>query len=116
MRNPLARDLDEVLARDAAISGSELRGARIFLTGGTGFFGCWLLETLLWANDAPQLDASVVVLTRDRRAFENKVHHLAAHRMVTIHEGDIRTLHLSGRPVLAHHSRSHGVAGRGQQP
>ncbi len=90
MRNPLARDLDEVLTRTGDLW-TALRGARIFLTGGTGFFGCWLLETLLWANDTHQLDASVVVLTRDRRAFERKVPHLARHRAVSIHDGDVRT-------------------------
>jgi dTDP-glucose 4,6-dehydratase len=97
MGNPLARDLDEVLARTGDLW-NELRGARIFLTGGTGFFGCWLLETLLWANEARQLDASVVVLTRDRRAFENKARHLARHPSVTIHEGDLRACTLPSGP------------------
>jgi len=97
MRNPLARDLDEMLARTGDLW-DDLRGARIFLTGGTGFFGCWLLETLLWANDARRLDASVVVLTRDREAFEKKARHLARHPMVTIHQGDLRTCTLPSGP------------------
>ena len=63
----------------------------MFMTGGTGFFGCWLLETFLWANDHLRLDASVVVLTRDGRAFGRKVPHLASHPSVTLHDGDVRT-------------------------
>ena len=35
-----------------------LRGARILLTGGTGFFGCWLLETLVRANERFDLGAA----------------------------------------------------------
>jgi dTDP-glucose 4,6-dehydratase len=90
MANPLADDLDHVLAHTAGLWDS-LRGARLFLTGGTGFFGCWLLETFLWANDHLGLGASVVVLTRDPDAFANKAPHLASHRSVTLHTGDVRT-------------------------
>jgi nucleoside-diphosphate-sugar epimerase len=88
--NPLARDLDHVLAQTSGLW-DDLRAARLFMTGGTGFFGCWLLETFLWANDHLKLDASVVVLTRNVKAFATKVPHLASHRAVTLHEGDVRT-------------------------
>jgi nucleoside-diphosphate-sugar epimerase len=88
--NPLARDLDHVLARMGGLW-EELRGARVFVTGGTGFFGCWLLETFLWANDHHRLDASVVVLTRNGTAFAKKAPHLASHPAVTLHDGDVRT-------------------------
>jgi dTDP-glucose 4,6-dehydratase len=88
--NPLARDLDDVVTRMAALW-EELRGARLFMTGGTGFFGCWLLETLLWANDRLNLGASIAVLTRNPSAFAHKAPHLCHHRAVTLHAGDVRT-------------------------
>lgn len=88
--NPLARDLDEVLAHTGGLW-DGLRGARVFVTGGTGFVGCWLLETLLWANDRLGLGASAVVLTRNAPAFTAKAPHLASHRAVTLHDGDVRT-------------------------
>ena len=94
MPNPLAQDLDHVLAQTSGLW-EELRGARVFMTGGTGFFGCWLLETFLWANDHLGLDASVVVLTRDGRAFAKKVSHLASHPAVTLRDGDVRTFELT---------------------
>lgn len=47
----------------------SLRGARIFLTGGTGFFGIWLLESLLWANERRNLGLSLTVLTRSSERF-----------------------------------------------
>jgi len=90
MKNPLARDLDEILAQTTDLWG-DLRGQRLFLSGGTGFFGCWLLESFLWANDNLDLGASAVVLTRNRRAFEAKAPHLARHDAVRFCDGDIRT-------------------------
>jgi nucleoside-diphosphate-sugar epimerase len=90
MTNPLARDLDAVLEQAAPIW-DDLRGARLFITGGTGFFGCWLLETLLWANDRLKLGASAVVLTRDPGAFARKAPHMASNRHLTLHCGDVRT-------------------------
>jgi dTDP-glucose 4,6-dehydratase len=95
MPNPLARDLDHVLTHTGELW-EGLRSARLFLTGGTGFFGCWLLETFLWANDRYQLDASVVVLTRDAKTFGTKAPHLASHPAVTLQEGDVRTFAFTG--------------------
>ena len=43
-------DLDLVLSL-APEFWSRFGGARLFLTGGTGFIGNWLLETLQRAND-----------------------------------------------------------------
>jgi nucleoside-diphosphate-sugar epimerase len=97
MPNPLAHDLDHVLARTTGLW-DELRGARLFVTGGTGFFGCWLLETLLWANDHLKLGASVTVLTRNGRAFIQKAPHLAAPEAITLHDGDIRTFSFPDGP------------------
>jgi nucleoside-diphosphate-sugar epimerase len=94
MPNPLAVDLDHVLARTSGLW-DELRGARVFVTGGTGFFGSWLLETFLWANDHLKLEASVVVLTRDGSAFARRAPHLASHPAVTLHDGDVRTFELT---------------------
>lgn len=86
--NPLGRDLAGA-ADTIGSAWEDLRGARVFLTGGTGFFGCWLLETLLWANEQKTLGAKAVVLTRDPAAFGRRAPHLAAHPAVTLHRGDV---------------------------
>ena len=87
--NLLARDLDEVLERGGALWG-ELRGARIFITGGTGFVGRWLLETLLWAIDRRRLEVAVTALTRRPQQFAADAPHLASHPAVHLLEGDAR--------------------------
>src|SRR4051812_37534603 len=85
-----ARDLDHVLehARDAFES---LRGARILMTGGTGFFGRWLVESLLHADERLGLDASLVLLSRDPDAFARRAPHLAGSSSVTLLQGDVRS-------------------------
>ena len=88
--NPLAADLDHVLAHTAPLW-EDLRGRRLFITGGTGFFGCWLLESFAWANDRLGLNAEAVVLTRDPAAFAAKHPGLSAHPAIAFHQGDVRS-------------------------
>ena len=97
MDTPLQPDLDHILTHTQGLW-EELRGQRIFITGGTGFFGCWLLESLVWANDKLGLNVEAVVLTREPAAFIKKVPHLACHRSIRYHVGDIRDFEFpSGR-------------------
>jgi dTDP-glucose 4,6-dehydratase len=87
MDNPLARDLDHVLEHTEALWG-EARGERIFLTGGTGFVGTWLTESLLWANRRLALGMSAVLLTRYPDRFRARSPHLAGDSSVSLVEGD----------------------------
>jgi nucleoside-diphosphate-sugar epimerase len=88
--NRLAADLDHVLEHTRDLW-DELRGERIFITGGTGFFGCWLLESFAWANARLGLGAKALVLTRNLPAFQKKAPHLAADPAIQLHPGDIRS-------------------------
>ena len=83
------QDLDHVLEYAGDVWGS-LAGARLFITGGTGFVGKWLLESLLWANDRLELEIEAVVLTRDPDRFRNDSPHLAGHPAVGLLRGDVR--------------------------
>jgi len=88
--NPLAADLDSILERTCDLW-EDLRDDRIFMTGATGFFGCWLLESFAWANSRLSLGAQAVVLSRDPEAFRRKAPHLAADSSICLHAGDVRS-------------------------
>jgi dTDP-glucose 4,6-dehydratase len=87
MDNPLARDLDHILQHSESLW-EEARGARIFITGGTGFVGTWLTESLLWANRRLGLGLSAVLLTRNPDAFCAHSPHLAGDSAITLLDGD----------------------------
>jgi nucleoside-diphosphate-sugar epimerase len=87
--NLLAEDLDHILTHTCDLW-EELRDQRIFITGGTGFFGCWLLESFAWANDKLNLNAEALVLTRNYEAFLKKAPHLATYPAIKFHIGDVR--------------------------
>ena len=61
----------------------RLAGARIFMTGGTGFIGRWMLEALARADT----DIEVTVLSRDPAAFAARAPHLA--RRFRLVPGDV---------------------------
>ena len=82
-------DLDHVLEWALPVW-EELRNARLFITGGTGFFGTWLIESLARASDRFNLGVKAVVLTRSPEAFCQRNPHLAEHPAIDLHQGDIR--------------------------
>ena len=82
-------DLEHVLEHTRDLW-SEVRGGRIFLTGGTGFFGPWLVETFSNANDRLGLGAELVVLTRDPDGTVQRLPHYADLCGVGLHRGDVR--------------------------
>jgi dTDP-glucose 4,6-dehydratase len=87
MENVLHNDLDHVLEHTEHLW-AEVRGERFFITGGTGFVGTWLMESLLWANRRLGLGISGVALTRNPSAYRRRLPHLADDPSVTLHAGD----------------------------
>jgi dTDP-glucose 4,6-dehydratase len=74
-------DLDHVLDHTRDLW-DELRGERLFITGGTGFIGSWLLDTFAYANERLNLGASVVALSLEP---------MAERPGISIPVGDVRT-------------------------
>ena len=88
-RELLPDDLDHLLDRVGPLW-EKLRGERLFLTGGTGFFGKWLLESLLAANRRLDLNCRITVLSRDPGAFLERHPHLGDPALVSFTPGDVR--------------------------
>ena len=117
MDNLLAHDLDHVLEHTRSLW-DDARGSRIFITGGTGFVGTWLVESLLWANARLGLGLSTVVLTRDPARYPKLAH------AATLVAGDVGSfdapaghfdfaIHAASEPYFAPHAeRPGGVAER----
>ena len=85
-----SRDLDEVCEQTESLW-NDMRGQRIFVTGGTGFFGCWLLESFAAANQRFALNAEVIVLCRSPETFTLRCPHLAENPAISLLRGDVRS-------------------------
>ena len=85
---------DDLAAISAALEAdwSMLAGKRIFMTGGTGFIGRWMLSALADANRRFDLKTRVDVLTRDPDAFARREPALAAAQGFRFVRGDVLTL------------------------
>jgi nucleoside-diphosphate-sugar epimerase len=84
------QDLDHVLDCTRPLW-DDLRGRRVFFTGGTGFVGAWLLATFAWANAELGLGAQATVLSRDPERFAGWAPQLAADPSIAVLRGDVRS-------------------------
>jgi dTDP-glucose 4,6-dehydratase len=68
MKRLPVEDLEHIFENSHDIWES-FRGKSIFLTGGTGFFGKWLLESFIYVNEKLALNAKITTLTRNPETF-----------------------------------------------
>ena len=102
-RHPLGADLDFILEETDPLW-SELQGQRLFITGGTGFIGSWLLESLVWANEHLGAGITATLLTRKPDRFRSSVPHIAGNPAISLHAGDVRDFSFPAGefPMLIH--------------
>ncbi len=89
MKRLPVEDLEHIYQNTQGVWES-FRGKSIFLTGGTGFFGKWLLESFIYINEKLDLNATITVLSRNPELFLNE-HSFYKNYLKTIHfvKGDI---------------------------
>ena len=87
MPHPLERDLNHILAHAHGVW-DALHGQRLFITGGTGFVGTWLVESFAWANAHLKLGSYATVLTRDPDSFRRKCPNAANDKSVDLLRGN----------------------------
>lgn len=68
----------------------SLDGSRIFLTGGTGFFGQWLINTFLTAQKNYNFKSELVLLSRNPEKLAQNNPHFSQSNSISFHQGDIR--------------------------
>jgi nucleoside-diphosphate-sugar epimerase len=89
-RIPL-EDLDYIFHNTKDIW-EPLKGKSIFLTGGTGFFGKWLLESFIYVNEKLGLNAKIISLSRNPEPFIKEYPFYNEHKnSVRFVKGDILT-------------------------
>lgn len=99
-------DLEHVEQCADAVWG-ELKGARLFITGGTGFFGVWLLESLLWANRRRNLGMALTVLVRSPERFlASRGRHFKDHQCLTFASGSVTDFDPNGSYTHIIHAAS----------
>jgi len=117
MAHPLAQDLDHILTHTERVWDS-LRSQTVFITGGTGFVGTWLVESFVWANERLNLNARAVLLTRNPEAFRRKAPQAAQHRSVEMIRGECLTFDFPDGefPFVIHASTENSFESTAQEP
>lgn len=85
-------DTDDAVAHAGEIW-HDFAGAKVLVTGGTGFLGRWLVSSLVRADERFGLDLALTCLTRSPQRFARECPELAGNRAVTLLQGDVRFFH-----------------------
>ena len=96
-------DLDYIFQK---MGGSlySLKDRKIFITGGTGFIGKWLLESIIYFNKKSNLNVEVAVLARNVELFKREYPQLAYNSAVNFLKEDIRDFKFPEEnfPIIIH--------------
>lgn len=82
------KDINEIIDNGYSLWG-DLKNKNIFLTGGTGFIGIWLLNTIIELNRKNNANISVTVLSRNIDRFKEKHPEVFSSKNISFISGDI---------------------------
>ena len=85
------KDVEEVLKESHQLL-APLKGGKLLITGGTGFVGTWLVETLAFLNDQYGYDIKMQLLSRHASQFKTRAPHLAGRGDVFLIDKDVRNI------------------------
>ena len=91
-----------------------LTGKTVLITGATGFFGKWLLESAIAFNQTLHLEGEkrlkIVALSRDPHAFLKRHSKFGQYDFIQYITGDVRTFETDGRQAdyVIHSAAEHG--------
>jgi len=75
----------------------RLSGSRLYVTGGTGFLGKWLLQALIRANELLDTKLDVDVLARDPETFASLNPNIASNPRIRLLRGDVTAPNADGK-------------------
>lgn len=94
----LEEDLEHILKHTNDIW-DNFKDKTIFITGGTGFFGKWFLETFAYANHKLDLNCKIIVLSRNPEKFLDEFDYIKNNPIFKFIKGDVRDFFFPTEPV-----------------
>jgi nucleoside-diphosphate-sugar epimerase len=105
-----AAELDHIL-RHGAADFDLLRGRSVFITGGTGFFGKWLVSALCHADAEMGLGLRVIALSRHTELFRQRHPEVDLVHALSFAQGDVASFSLTDhRPDYVIHAATDTTA------
>ncbi len=91
VKNLILNDCIEILDTEY-INLNKLKNEKIFISGGTGFVGTWLLEMICYLNEEYNFNTEVILLARNISEFKKDKKHLSGKKHIAFIKKDIRYL------------------------
>ncbi len=84
------------LINRSRINAESFRGKNILVTGGTGFFGVWMLSSLVYIRQLLQNDLDITVISRSPDFFTNNYQLPFDLSCITFLTGDVKDINFNG--------------------
>ena len=97
----LSGDIDLLIGR-SGLDLNKIAGKKILVTGGTGFFGIWLVLALIEIKRRVNGDLEIYLISRDPAAFLTRHAQHLIEGFVTFLVGDIKTIRISKEIAATH--------------